>query len=429
MISPRKLPVVILSLLALAALVGIVYVQADGPNRVGLVVVHGNGDVITQCVEFSEDEISGAEVLQRSGLDLSMDVAGYGATICSIDSEGCSFPAESCFCQCQGSPCEYWSYWHAANGEWDYSNLGASNYFVHNGDVEGWVWGEGVIGASADVTPPQLSFDEICAVPATNTPTVTSTPVPPVPLPTPTSTATPSPVPTPVIKFFVADRTMITAGESATLSWELSGAETVVLRYNSVVEGVVSPGSKTVAPTETTVYSLVARNKGSEAVMQVTITVNAATSTPSPTNTAPPPTDTPSSATAAITSVVPATATPGPTPSVALPTLPPPATTVSLPTSTAAVFPSPTPTAPLPTATATPQVVARVTASTQEQPSPSGQAVAPNSNASQPQSRPPSLTERIMLFGALSVVVLLFTTVPALLLIGGVVWWIWKGRQ
>jgi chemotaxis protein CheC len=50
-----------------------------------------------------------------------------GATICRIDGEGCNFPTESCFCQCQGSPCIYWSYWRLTEGEWRYSNIGAGN--------------------------------------------------------------------------------------------------------------------------------------------------------------------------------------------------------------------------------------------------------------------------------------------------------------
>ena len=50
--------------------------QADSPNRVGLVVVHGNGEVVTRCIEFSEADLSGYEVLEQSGLDLNIDVNG-----------------------------------------------------------------------------------------------------------------------------------------------------------------------------------------------------------------------------------------------------------------------------------------------------------------------------------------------------------------
>jgi hypothetical protein len=46
----------------------------------------------------------------------------------------------------------------------------------------------------------------------------------------------------------------------------------------------VSPGSKTVSPTKTTVYTLVARKGRSEAIAELTITVNVAPPTPTPAN-------------------------------------------------------------------------------------------------------------------------------------------------
>ncbi|RLC66222.1 MAG: hypothetical protein DRI48_05180, partial [Chloroflexi bacterium] len=44
--------------------------QAQSPNRVGLVVRFGDGSLVTRCVEFSEPEISGYDVLTRSGLNV-----------------------------------------------------------------------------------------------------------------------------------------------------------------------------------------------------------------------------------------------------------------------------------------------------------------------------------------------------------------------
>jgi hypothetical protein len=136
---------------------------AQEENRAGLVIVHSDGSVTTQCVAFAEPAISGADLLARSGLDLAVEASSMGGTICRIDGEGCDFPQESCFCQCQGSPCIYWSYWRRTEGAWLYSNAGAGNTTVNDGAVEGWRWGPGTVEQAE--APPDLTFEEICASP------------------------------------------------------------------------------------------------------------------------------------------------------------------------------------------------------------------------------------------------------------------------
>lgn len=282
----RRAVIQLLGLVSLLGLLSLAAAQADGPNRVGLVVANGDA-VVTRCIEFSEEEISGYEVLERSGLDLNVDVSsGMGAAICRIDGTGCTYPQEECFCQCQGSPCRFWIYWHWDDGDWRFSGLGASKYDVHDGDVEGWVWGEGSPNTGGD-QPPRLAFEEICAEP----PTATSTPTP---RPTDIATSTPIPEPTdtpeppskPAIHHFSASQTSIAVGQPVQLSWDLSEAEAAYLRYNGREEGVISPGNKTVSPTESTVYTLVAKNEGGETTAEVAITVNdapvAPTATPRP---------------------------------------------------------------------------------------------------------------------------------------------------
>lgn len=150
-------------LVVLAGLALSAAVQAQTPpNRVGLVVRHGDGQVLTACVEFSEPTISGAEVLIRAGLGMTMD-AQRGGMICSLDGEGCQFPAESCFCECEtlGAACTYWAYFHLADTGWVYSQIGASTYQVKPGGVEGWGWGRGTEGEGA--MPPVYTFDQLCA--------------------------------------------------------------------------------------------------------------------------------------------------------------------------------------------------------------------------------------------------------------------------
>lgn len=124
--------------------------QAQATNRVGLVVDRGDGVVVTRCVSFSENEINGYELLLRSGLELVVDQG----TVCAIDGTGC--PATNCWCQCQGNPCIYWSYWHWLNGEWQYAQEGPGGHMVENGDIEGWVWGDGT------APPPAVPFHQIC---------------------------------------------------------------------------------------------------------------------------------------------------------------------------------------------------------------------------------------------------------------------------
>ncbi|MDY7041363.1 MAG: hypothetical protein SVX38_10920, partial [Chloroflexota bacterium] len=131
--------------------------HAQEPNRAGLVVQFGDGTVVTHCVTFAEDEISGEDVLQRSGLTVLLDyTSGLGARVCKIEDDGCDVPAEDCWCQCQGTSCLYWNYFYVVDGDWRYSGLGSGSRTVHDGDVEGWVWGGG------HTPPPLISLDDIC---------------------------------------------------------------------------------------------------------------------------------------------------------------------------------------------------------------------------------------------------------------------------
>jgi len=162
---------------------------AQEPNRAGLVVQFSDGTVVTRCVTFAEDEISGEDVLQRSGLTVIFDyTSGLGTRVCKIEAEGCDVPAEDCWCQCQGSPCLYWNYFYVADGAWRYSGLGCGSRTVRDGDIEGWVWGDG------RTPPPLISLDDICGMStATNTPMSTAT-APPSPTPFKAgTTAPPSP--------------------------------------------------------------------------------------------------------------------------------------------------------------------------------------------------------------------------------------------
>lgn len=106
---------------------------------------------------------------------------------------GCSYPRQTCFCQCAGASCIYWSYWYlTAEGLWKYSNLGGSNRTVRDGDVDAWVWG--AVTSATVGRLPAVRFSDICAPPTpTASPTATATEPPPTSTPAPTSAPTPLP--------------------------------------------------------------------------------------------------------------------------------------------------------------------------------------------------------------------------------------------
>ncbi len=222
-----------------AGWLGLAPLGAQAPNRAGVVVRFGDGSVVTRCVEFNEPEISGYDLLTRSGLAV---VAGFdpgaGAAICKIEHEGC--PADNCFCS---FPPNFWSYWHLIDGQWMFSQRGSSVRQVHSGDMDGWSWGAGT--AQGGVAPPAMSFDQVCAPPSpTETPTLppTSTDVPTVP-PAPTQTP-PPPTPQPVV-WFRLDNNPIQAGQCTLVRWDTSGIQSAV--FNG--EPVALIGERQVCPT------------------------------------------------------------------------------------------------------------------------------------------------------------------------------------
>lgn len=343
--------------------------QIAGPNRAALVVVHGDGRTVTRCVEFAEAQITGLELVQRSGLDLNLEASGMGASICRLDGEGCTYPGQSCFCQCEGESCVYWSYWRSQAGVWSYSNLGAASTVVTPGAIEGWVWGAGTVDVAK--APPAIAFDAVCAAPtATSTATHTAPPTPTVipdaespatatwtptstatasatPAPTatapvftpaaapPTSTATETPPPTlpptpsatplpvvseitlppPVVAAFAADRKEIVAGETVSVRWRVIDAETVTLQAAGKTVSIPAEGELVLAPPQNTTYLLAAANAGGAASTALTVIVRPA---PAQLANTPPPTSEPSSAPAtAVRSPVSPTMPPAPSPAPA----------------------------------------------------------------------------------------------------------------
>ncbi len=81
----------------------------------------------------------------------------------------------------------------------------------------------------------------------------------------------------PVISAFSASPGAITSGQSSTLSWSLSGADTVSIDHTVGSQSNASSSSTSVSPAQTTTYTLTATNYVGTTTVQTTVTV---TSTP-----------------------------------------------------------------------------------------------------------------------------------------------------
>ncbi len=145
-------------LVALMATLWPALVAAQASHRAGLVIDFGDGNVVVRIVSFSEDSISGAELLQRSGLDVGLLVnVGGAVAVCAVQGVGCAPTPRDCFCQCQGNGCHYWSYFHLKDGAWAYAESGSAGSQLHDGDVDAWVWGDG------RTLPPVLTWEDVQA--------------------------------------------------------------------------------------------------------------------------------------------------------------------------------------------------------------------------------------------------------------------------
>jgi len=117
--------------------------EAALPRHAGVVVRHGDGRITYADVAFREDEITGIELLRRSGIEqVTIPFGGLGEGVCSLEGEGC--PASECrrrLCQGGGANAPFWQYFRQdAPGDWRPLLLGAGATAVRDGDVDGWSW-------------------------------------------------------------------------------------------------------------------------------------------------------------------------------------------------------------------------------------------------------------------------------------------------
>ena len=115
----------------------------------------------------------------------------------------------------------------------------------------------------------------VVAAPTPTVVTATRAPVPSTPTRTPTAIVSPQPQGcngTPNISSFTASPSTISPGQSVTLNWgAITNADSVEIDRG--IGGVPSPGSTTVSPSGTTIYTLTARCKGTAVTRQVQVSV------------------------------------------------------------------------------------------------------------------------------------------------------------
>jgi hypothetical protein len=141
---------------------------------------------LTRCVAFVEDQITGFQLIQRSGLEYQSQAFGsMGNAICQLDDEPQNVPS-SCF----GSGA-YWQYFHRTASGWAQSSLGASSWTLHDGDMDGWRYASG-----AGQAPTAVGFNAVCApaAPSASTTAVASRRASPTPVAAGPLTVQPTPV-------------------------------------------------------------------------------------------------------------------------------------------------------------------------------------------------------------------------------------------
>lgn len=126
-----------------------------GFNVAGLVIDYGDDRMSYAVVPFTEESISGIELLRRSGLTLvTIPFGGLGEGVCSIESTGCDVgDCRTRMCQSADRESPFWQYVRQGDGgSWAPAAVGATRARVEDGDIDAWVW----TGATPEL--PQISI-------------------------------------------------------------------------------------------------------------------------------------------------------------------------------------------------------------------------------------------------------------------------------
>jgi hypothetical protein len=106
---------------------------AAGSHSAALVIEHGDGTLLTQCVAFDATSITGEGLLNSSGVAWSgQTFGGFGVAVCAIQAE----PAHYSTCPGKDS---YWAIFVSTGGSaWQMAAAGATSITLGNGDALGF---------------------------------------------------------------------------------------------------------------------------------------------------------------------------------------------------------------------------------------------------------------------------------------------------
>jgi len=195
------------SLALLAAVVG-AFVAPVGGQAVGracaaselhvaVVVDPGTGSGVSAvCIPAASTD-NGATVLAARARLLGTPQPRYNAAglLCAID----GVPATGCGTRTTGHYA-YWSYWHAANGQWSYASIGPAASRVDVDVVEGWRFQPDGTGLPTDPPPRGPATASAVCAPSPPTSSLPSSPATvPRATPGPRETAATTPTTAPAI--------------------------------------------------------------------------------------------------------------------------------------------------------------------------------------------------------------------------------------
>lgn len=127
-----------------------------GFGKAGVVIVHGDGSVKTECVRLTKAQISGFKLLKLSSYDFTAARFDFGRGVCWIDGEGVNTTDTG---QCFPPDGPNWSYFTQDKGSAGpvSSEIGPDDRRVARGAVDYWAF-----GTYPQETPAKLTLREIC---------------------------------------------------------------------------------------------------------------------------------------------------------------------------------------------------------------------------------------------------------------------------
>lgn len=127
-----------------------------GPHHAAVIVEHGDGSVVTRCVAFDTDQVTGEQILNASGISWSgQTFGGFGDAVCAMDGEPAGYSS------CPGKD-SYWAVFVArGNGAWQLANAGITTLTLADGDAEGFRY---VPSSGIPAAPPTAAG--VCEAPA-----------------------------------------------------------------------------------------------------------------------------------------------------------------------------------------------------------------------------------------------------------------------